>query len=80
MTVTQHDLDSFHDFATQMLAHRREALSFEELFEQWCAKREREETIAAVREGIADAEAGRTVDIKDADAMIRTRLGFPPRR
>lgn len=33
--------------------------------------------LAAVREGIADMQAGRIVTIDELDARIRTRLGLP---
>ncbi len=80
MTVNQTDLDSFHRFATQLLAHQREDISLEQIVEQWHAQREREETLSSIRRGIADADAGRVRELNEVDAEIRSRLGFPPRR
>ncbi|HEV2969691.1 MAG TPA: hypothetical protein VGY55_06855 [Pirellulales bacterium] len=36
-----------------------------------------QEDLAAIREGIADMEAGRVVTLEELDARIRTRLGLP---
>jgi predicted transcriptional regulator len=78
--MNQSDLDDFHHFASQELAHPSRALSLEDLVRQWNAQREQAETIASVRRGVADAEAGRVRDAGDVDAAIRAELGFPPRR
>ena len=80
MTVNQSDLDSFHHFATNMLAHSDRDFSLEELLKKWRAEREMAETVQSVRRGVADAEAGRTHDLADVDAKIRQELGFHVRR
>lgn len=41
---------------------------------------QRQEDLAAIREGIADMEAGRIVTLEELDARIRSRLGLPERR
>lgn len=79
MTVNQSDLDSFHHFATHILAHAGRDLSLEELIGKWRAEREYAETVESVRRGVSDAESGRVHDLADVDAKIRTELGFPPR-
>jgi len=80
LTVSQTDLDSFHRFATGLLAHQREELSLEQLVQQWYAEREREDTIASIRRGIADADAGHVRPLAEVDAEIRSKFGFPSRR
>jgi hypothetical protein len=79
MIVNQSDIDSFHNFATHLLAMTGGDLSFDELLSQWRAEREQAETVESVRRGIADAEAGRLHDLADVDAKIRADLGFPAR-
>lgn len=37
---------------------------------------QQQEDLAAIREGIADMEAGRVVTLEELDARIRTRLGL----
>jgi len=37
------------------------------------------ETLAAIQEGLADIEAGRTQPFEDFDREFRTRHGMPPR-
>ena len=38
-----------------------------------------DETLASIRRGVADAEAGRLRDIEEVDVSIRGQLGFPCR-
>jgi hypothetical protein len=80
MTVSQHDLDSFHNFATNVLAHAEHGFSLEELVTKWHAERELAETVQSIQRGVADVEAGRIYDLADVDARIRKELGFPGRR
>jgi hypothetical protein len=53
------DAQAFYLFLGEQLHVGTSAHSPEELLDMWRKKREREETIAAVLEGMADAEAGR---------------------
>lgn len=78
MSVSQHELDRFHEFASRELAGRRD-LNLEDLVSQWRADQERSETVASVRRGVQDADAGRLSDLADVDAKVRSELGFPPR-
>ncbi|MEQ8209727.1 MAG: hypothetical protein RH917_07830 [Lacipirellulaceae bacterium] len=41
--------------------------------------REREETLAAVREGLAQAERGEGMTVEEADARFRKKYGIPRR-
>ena len=38
-----------------------------------------QEDLAAIREGIADAEAGRVITLEELDRRIRSRLGLQPK-
>jgi hypothetical protein len=67
MTVDQSDLDSFHDFATNLLSHTNRHFSLEELVKQWRSERERAETVESVLRGVADAGAGRLHDLADVE-------------
>ncbi len=59
-------LESFHEFVGRQLASStNEQMSPEEALVQW---REQEETIAAIREGLADVEVGR---VRPAEDVIR---------
>ena len=80
MTISQSDLDSFHYFATNELAQAVREVSLEELVSQWRAQQDDAETLASIRRGIADAEAGRVQDLNEVDAKIRTELSLPARR
>jgi predicted transcriptional regulator len=39
---------------------------------------QQQEDLVAIRDGVADMEAGRIVTLDELDARIRTRLGLPP--
>lgn len=65
-------LASFHQFVCQQLASEDTAQMSPELAVAiW---REREETLAAVREGLADVEAGRTFSAEDVIRQLRAEL------
>ena len=65
-------LASFHPFVGQQLASDDTAQMSPELAVAiW---REREETLAAVREGLADVEAGRTFSADDVIRQLRAEL------
>lgn len=77
MSVAEMELKSFSEFVAEQI-ERDDTLSLQQCFDRWLAKRERAETIAAVREGVADAEAGRVYSLEEVDAEIRKKYGFPP--
>jgi len=60
MAVTQGELDSFHRFATKRLRKSEEELTIDDLVIEWDSMRNREHINAAIREGLADIDAGRT--------------------
>jgi predicted transcriptional regulator len=64
MAVTQDDLQSFNEFASEKLKNG-DAGSLEELVQQWRVDREREEVNAAIQRGIADVDAGRTRPLEE---------------
>ena len=59
MTVTQKELDAFYRFASDRLRSEGQPLSLDDLLIEWESRRDREEVNAAIREGLADVEAGR---------------------
>ena len=65
-------LASFHQFVGQQLASDTAAQMSPELaLALW---REREETLAAIREGLADVDAGRTYPVEDVIRELRAEL------
>jgi hypothetical protein len=79
MSITQHDIDSFHQFASQQLPLCGTGADLEELLKRWQQRREEEETVASIQRGIADVEAGRVATLAEVDDGIRAKLGFPAR-
>ncbi len=80
MSTTLEQLDEFHRFARERLSQGEPELSIEDCLRLWRARVEYEETVAAVRQGVEDFEAGRFRSLEEADAEIRKRLGFGPRK
>ena len=67
-------LESFHRFVEKRLASERTSLmSPEEALALW---REEQESLAAIREGLADVVAGRTKSIEEFDRDFRKRHGI----
>lgn len=76
MAVTQEELDSFHRFASERLNHGSE-LSFDDLVIEWESIRDREEINTAIREGLADIDAGRHRPADEAMEELRQKYGIP---
>jgi predicted transcriptional regulator len=66
-------LEDFHQFVGRQLASpTAEPMSPEQALALW---RERQETLAAIRQGLADVEAGRTRPAEDVLRELRAKLG-----
>lgn len=67
-------LESFHQFVGRQLSTDAAArLSPEQVLALW---RERQEALAAFREGVADVDAGRTKSLEEFDRDFRLRHGL----
>lgn len=77
MTVTQHELDSFHRFATDRLRKSEEELTIDDLVIEWDSMRNREQINAAIREGLADIDAGRTRPADQVTEELRRKHNLP---
>jgi predicted transcriptional regulator len=66
-------LESFHQFVGQQLASEiAEPMSPEQALALW---RERQDALAAIREGLADVDAGRTRPVEEVMREFRAALG-----
>jgi len=83
MSVTHTDLNNFHEFATAKLNSDR-VESMHELLDLWLLQnppeQEQIETVIALREGLADIEAGRVHDFEKVNAEIRKQHGWSNQR
>jgi len=73
MPVTVHDVNDFRDYALARISNGG-AESMVELFREWLAKQETEQALEAIREGIADVDAGRTGPYQEFMAEVRDRF------
>jgi hypothetical protein len=76
MKLTREELNRFHSFAVTCLG-REEGVSLEDLVQRWNERREYEETVMDIQQGVQDHEAGRKEPLRDAIADIRAELGLP---
>lgn len=76
MSSTREDLDSFHQFAAERLASGKSAASLDDLFTEWHDRRARSEINQAIRQGLADVDAGRYEPADEAMETIRQQFGF----
>lgn len=79
MPVTQSDIQAFADYATARV-NNGGVESMPQLFRDWLAARERAEVNAAIREGLADIDAGRTQPFFEEAEEFRRQRSLPPRQ
>ncbi len=75
MPVTKDDIQDFHCFVDEKLASGG-ADSLRQLVAEW---EERQQANAAIRQGIADVDAGRAEPFFDFRDRFREACGLPPR-
>ncbi len=78
MPITLEDIHDFSQFATARLENGGAEFSLSELAQQWQAVREREEVNAAIREGLADIDAGRTQPAREFMDEMRKKYNISP--
>lgn len=77
MSVTQADIAEFSQFASQQISTGGNELSLAELAMRWQADKERREAVDAIREGLADIDAGRTQDAFEFVEGMRNKYNIP---
>ena len=75
MAVTSDELNDFQSFAADRLANG-DAESMAELVAAWEDQRQHQQSVDALNESHADAEAGRVVPAKEVFADTRETLGL----
>jgi len=70
------DVEAFYNFLGQKLGDAGEQCTPEQLLEDWRASQEYKETVADVRQGIADIKAGKGKPVDDAFSAVQKKLGF----
>jgi len=77
MPVTQADIADFSQFASQQIGKGGSELTLAQLALRWQATKEQHEAVGAVREGLADIDAGRTQDAFEFAEEMRSRYNIP---
>ena len=82
-TERSNDLRAFKSFVEQKLSNGGDSLTLDEALTRWeyenQTDEEREVTLQAIRQGLADVEAGRVRPFEDFDHEFRQKHGLPPR-
>lgn len=78
MAVTVEELQSFTQFVSERM-YGDSDLSLEACPALWRVEQERAETIAAIRRGESDIEAGRFRALAEFDPVFHKKFGLPPR-
>jgi hypothetical protein len=82
-TERANDLRAFREFLDAKLSNGLSSLTPAECLDLWeyenQTDEEREETFEAIREGLADVEAGRVRPFEEFDREFRATHGIPPR-
>jgi predicted transcriptional regulator len=77
MSVTQADIADFSQFARQQIRTGGNELTLAQLAMHWQATKERHEAVDAIREGLADIDAGRTQDAFELVEEMRSKYNIP---
>lgn len=75
MPVTRDDLEKFQRFADAKL-NNGGAESLQQLLDDFEASLEYERSVAAIRQSVAEYEAGEVVSVKEAFDEVRQQLGW----
>ncbi len=72
MAITVSDVEAFHRFAiSRVTAMEGTELTFDDLFLEWDSTCHQQEIDAAIRQGIADVDEGRTRDASEFNRELR---------
>jgi len=77
MGFTQAELDEFHQYAGTQISNGSVTASLEECLHRWRSLHQsHQDSVAGIRESIADEEAGRLRPLSVIDAEIRRERGY----
>ena len=75
MSITKDELAAFNRFAVEKLSNGG-ADTLQQLLDEWNARRAYEQSVAAIRESVAQYGAGEGLPVKDAFEEVRGKLGW----
>ena len=70
------EAEAFYQFLGQTLSQGQRETPPEALLRKWRAQKEYQETVEAIREGMADIEAGRGTPLEEFAAEMRKKFGI----
>jgi hypothetical protein len=77
MSISQQEFDSFADFGrSRIVGSQGSGLTLDDLVVEWESQQHRAEINAAIREGLADADAGRYRPAREVVTELRAKHGL----
>ena len=74
MSITVDEINRFHRFAVQRIEQsQQEELTLDDLLIEWDSTTHRDEINRAIREGIADVDAGRTYPVDQVNQELKAK-------
>ena len=74
MAITEDEIDRFHRFMTE---NRTTADNVVALAHDWATRQQQAEDMAAIKSGIAQADAGELRPLEEVDRELREKHGIP---
>jgi len=78
MSITNDELNSFHQFALAVIQEQGKDLTLESLVSQWRNSQERRETNEAISQSLAEFESGQGRPVKEFLDEMKTKHDFSP--
>ena len=80
MSITAEDFNSFAEFGRNRLHSGQAIQSLDDLVVEWESLQNRDEINKAIREGLADADAGRHRQATEVMSDLKRKHGLPASR
>jgi len=75
MSITVNDINNFHQFAIARIEKsNQDELTIDDLFVEWDSASNRKAINQAIRDGIADVDAGRTRPLEEVNERLKAKL------
>jgi len=76
MAITVQDLEAFQRFAIERISHLAPDIPLDELAYEWQLSQEREAVNGAIKEGLADIQAGRHKPAREVTDELAKKHGL----
>ncbi len=78
--ATVEDVEEFHSFVVSMIKSSATPPTFIDCVREFVRVKESQEDLESIQRGLAEADAGITISLEEAERSIREELGWPERQ